>query len=154
MSTRSKPKGSIILKIVIVLLLALLIYTIWEPFEIVRQEDSNQRESRLRMSNIRAAQMFYFRNHDTYVRDLDSLVYWIQTDSLVMAKSDSLFSPLVKSPFIPESLRFSPKSHQAYRMLVDDTSATKRYLIECPDGYGSIGSLTDLSLLHRASWEY
>jgi hypothetical protein len=154
MLTKSAPKGSIILKIVIVLLLALLVYTIWEPFDIVREEEINLRESRLRMSNIRSAQMFYFKHHDAYITDLDSLIYWIQTDSLVIAKSDSLFVPLAESPFVPESLRYSPKSHRVYRMVVDDTSATKRYLIEDPDGYGSIGSLTDVSLLHRATWEY
>jgi hypothetical protein len=154
MTERVKPRGSIILKIIIVLLLGVLVYTIWEPFEHVRVEEQNMQESRLRMSNLRNAQMFYHRQYSTYQSDIDSLLRWIQTDSLVVAKSDSLFKPLSDGIFEPESLRFSPRSHQTYSIAVDDTSSTKRYLIECPDGYGSIGSLTDVSMLHRGSWEY
>ncbi len=154
MSLKQKPKGSIILKLVIVLLLALLVYTIWEPFNTVKQDEINQRESRARMSNIRNAQIFYFRQHQTYLRDLDTLIYWLRTDSLAVLKSDSLFRPLVKSAFSPELLKYSPRSQTEYKVLVDDSSTTQRYLIECPDGYGSIGSLTDISLLHRATWEY
>jgi hypothetical protein len=148
-----KPRGSIVLKIVIVLLIGVLVYTIWEPFDIIRTQDQLRTESRLRMSNIRNAQMFYFAQHQTYQRDLDSLIYWITTDSLVIAKQDSLFKPLQTGEFIAESLKFSPQSHETYILEVDDTSTTHRYYLECPDGYGFVGSLTDVSQLHRASWE-
>jgi hypothetical protein len=148
-----KPRGSIVLKIVIVLLIGVLLYTIWEPFDIIRTQDQQRVESRLRMTNIRNAQMFYFGQHQTYQRDLDSLIYWITTDSLVIAKQDSLFRPLREGEFIAESLKYSPRSHEPYILEVDDTSATHRYYLECPDGFGSVGSLTDVSQLHRASWE-
>ncbi len=148
-----KPKGSIILKIVIVLLFGVLVYTIWEPFEIIKTQEQQRTESRLRMANIRNAQMFYFTQYQTYQKDLDSLVYWIQTDSLAVAKRDSLFKPLITGVFEPESLKYSPRSHEQYALAVDDTSTTHRYFLECPDGYGFVGSLEDVSQLHRASWE-
>ncbi len=153
MAGHQKPRGSLVLKIVIVLLLGVLVYTIWEPYEIIRTEDRQRAESRLRMGNIRNAQMFYYSQYQTYQKDLDSLIYWIQSDSLVIAKRDSIFTALTTGPFEPESLRYSPRSHQNYIIEVDDTSATHRYYVECPDNFGYVSSIDDLSQLHRASWE-
>jgi hypothetical protein len=34
-----------------------------------------------------------------------------------------------------------------------DTTVIKKYVVEDPDGYGSIGSLTDDSRVNKASWE-
>lgn len=153
MEGHKKARGSILLKIIIVILLAVLIYTLWEPYEIRRTEDRHRAESRLRMTNIRNAQMFYFRQYQTYQREIDSLITWIESDSLVIAKSDSLFQPLRVGEFVADSLRYSPRSHRSYIIEVDDTSATHRYYIECPDGFGSVSSIDDLSQLHRPSWE-
>ncbi len=150
---QKKPRGSLVLKIVIVLLLGVLVYTIWQPYEIKRTEARQQAESRLRMGNIRNAQMFYYAQYQTYQEDLDSLITWIQSDSLVIAKQDSIFRPLSAGIFEPESLKYSPRSHQEYKLEVDDTSATHRYYLECPDKFGYVGSIDDLSQLHRASWE-
>ncbi len=148
-----KPRGSLVLKIVIVLLIGVLVYTIWEPFEIIRTEEQNRTESRLRMANIRNAQMAYYAEYQTYQSDLDSLIRWIQTDSLVVAKRDSIFKPLSAGVFIPESLKYSPASHTEYEIQVDDTSSTHRYVIRCPDEFGFVSDLDDVSQLHRASWE-
>lgn len=153
MAVHKKARGSVLLKIIIVILLAVLIYTLWEPFEVIRTEDRQRTESRLRMTNLRNAQMFYFRQYQTYQRDVDSLITWIQSDSLVVAKSDSLFRPLRLGEFVADSLRYSPRSHRRYVIEVDDSSATHRYYIECPDGFGYVSSIDDLSQLHRPSWE-
>lgn len=150
---KPKPKGSVVLKVIIVLLIGVLVYTIWEPFDIVRTEAQQRTESRLRMGNIRNAQMFHYAQYQAYLKDLDSLIYWIQTDSLVIAKRDSIFTPLITGVFEPESLKYSPRSHEPYKLEVDDTSTTHRYLIQCPDEFGFVGSLDDVSQLHRASWE-
>lgn len=150
---QSKPRGSLVLKVIIVLLLGVLIYTIWEPFEIIRTEEQQRTESRLRMANLRNAQMFHFGEHQSYVKELDSLITWIKTDSLVIEKRDSLFKPLTINYFEPDSLKRSPRSHREYILEVDDTSTTHRYYIECPDGFGFVGDLDDVSQLHRASWE-
>jgi len=148
-----KPRGSLVLKIVIVLLIGVLVYTIWEPFDVIRTEERNRTESRLRMGNIRNAQMAYYSSYQTYQQDLDSLIYWIRTDSLVVAKQDSIFTPLSGGVFVPESLKYSPASHTEYEIQVDDTSSTHRYVIRCPDDFGFVGDLDDVSQLHRASWE-
>lgn len=154
MTGQHKPRGSLVLKIVIVLLIGVLVYTIWEPFEIIRTEERQRNESRLRMSTIRNAQMLHFSQHQSYIKELDSLVTWIKSDSLAIAARDSLFRPIATGVFEPESLKYSTRSHQEYKLEVDDTSsATHRYYIECPDGFGFVGSLDDVSQLHRASWE-
>lgn len=153
MTGHRKPRGSIVLKIIIVLLLGVLVYTIWEPYEIKRTEARQRSESRLRMANLRNAQMFYYSQFQTYQKDLDSLITWIESDSLAVAKQDSIFKPLITGDFEPESLKYSPRSHEPYTIEVDDSSATHRYYIECPDGFGYVGSIDDLSQLHRASWE-
>ena len=41
----------------------------------------------------------------------------------------------------------------AYKLAVDDSSTVKKYLLEDPDGYGSIGSLTDDQKVNKASRE-
>jgi hypothetical protein len=153
MAGKQKARGSILLKIIIVLLLAVLIYTLWQPYEFKRTEARQLSESRLRMTNIRNAQMFHYREFQTYQRDLDTLITWIKSDSLVIAKSDSLFRPLLVGEFVADSLRYSPRTHRQYIIEVDDSSSTHRYYIECPDGFGFVSSIDDLSQLHRPSWE-
>jgi len=151
MSITREAKGSIILKIIIVLLMAVLVYVIYEPYQIQAQEESYRSESRLRMVNIRAAQLQFIGQHGRYVSTLDSLVMFINTlpDSI----RSSAFLPLSGGTFTAELLLTSPKSNRPYVLVSVDTSAIKKYVLEDPDGYGSIGSLTDDARVNKASWE-
>jgi hypothetical protein len=153
MISRPKPRGSVILKIIIVFLIALLVYTIWEPFDIIRTDEEHRAESRTRMAILRNTQILYFTQNRTYQRDIDSLITWLTTDSLAVARQDSLIRDVTAQPVNPEDLKYSPRSHEKYTILVDDTSSTHRYRIECPDSYGFVSDLDDVSQLHRASWE-
>jgi len=83
------------------------------------------------------------------------------------------FKPLLSGAFVPESLKWTPKSHSVYILKIDtaividtvinrrgkitriDTTITfgTRYYLEDPDGYGSIGSLETDALKNTASWE-
>lgn len=168
--------------VIAVLVVILIQVAIVEPREIVVFEKYNKTESRLRMKNLREAQILYFKKHDRYTDNLDELVVFINTpfvdsvrnafDSLSMRASDP-FSELSTGLFSPESLYFTPKSHNRYIMLVDtttsyDTVITSRgkflrvdtttsvgtkFRIEDPDGYGTIGDLFNDALKNTASWE-
>lgn len=151
MSLTREAKGSVILKVIIVLLTAVLVYVIYEPYQIQAQEESFRAESRLRMVNIRAAQLQYIGNYGRYVSTLDSLVEFIET--LPDTTRAAIFLPLTTGTFTPRSLVTSPKSNRPYTFVAVDTSAIKKYVLECPDGYGTIGSLTDDSRVNKASWE-
>ncbi len=151
MSITRESKGSIILKVIIVILMAVLVYVIYEPYQIQAQEEAYRKESRLRMENIRSAQLQFIGQHGRYASTLDSLVMFI--DTLPDSTRTVTFKPLANGTFTPESLLATPKSDRPYVLVSIDTSAIKKYLLEDPDGYGSIGSLTDDSRVNKASWE-
>ncbi|MEE9225852.1 MAG: hypothetical protein V3U68_06640 [Bacteroidota bacterium] len=150
---RRQPKGSIVLKIVIVVLVAVLVWVIYEPYAYMKQESAFKLESRLRMVNIRQAELLYLNRNGRYSSNLDSLILFIKTDTAIAARMDSIFKPLSDGTFNPEFLKYTPKSHRSYNIQVDDTSAVKKYFLEDPDGYGTIGSLDDEKKVNKASWE-
>jgi len=153
MSVYHEAKGSLVYKAIIVVLLALLIYVVYEPYTVREMEDAYRRESRARMINIRTAQLQHIYRFNRYNSSLDSLVQFVN-DSLV-ANSEVMknFIPLTSGTFAPESLLHSPKSFRFYELIAVDTSRIKKYELRCPDGYGSIGSLTDDGRVNKASWE-
>ena len=91
----------------------------------------------------------------------------------ITGRSSNPFTNLAVGGFIADSLFASPKSFASYILQVDTTKSvdtvinrrgkiTKidsnivigtKYYLECPDGYGTIGDLTDVALKNAASWE-
>jgi len=140
-------------------------------------------ESRLRMENIREAEMLWEKQRGHYTDNLDSLIYFIENDTNIAmlvagidsmtGKSSNPFSMLTNGEFTPDSLFVSPKSHMRFSLKIDSSvqvdtfinrfgkiirvDTTKEYgtlyLIECPDGYGKIGDLRNKALKNTASWE-
>ena len=153
MSITQEAHGSIVLKIIIVILFGVLVYVIYQPFVIQEQEEMYQKESRLRMVNLRTAELQYISEYGIYSSSADSLVSFIKQKIEQGALSDANFKPLAMSPFVPESLIHTPKSWRPYQITSVDTTVIKKYVIEDPDGYGSIGSLTDDNRINKASWE-
>lgn len=187
--------------VIAVLVYILIRVAIVDPGEYVAKEKYYTAETRLRMDNIRQAQILWEKEKDLYSGSIDSLVEFVKTDSTVHAlitgidsmtgRSSNPFLVLSNSPLgidslkaVPEqllaqilsdadSLYRSPKTLSPYILEVDttvqidtilnrrgritkiDTIITigQRYYIECPDGYGSIGSLTSDALRNTASWE-
>jgi hypothetical protein len=172
------------LYLVIAILTVLLVkVAIIDPHEYVTIEKYNKNESRLRMENIKEAEILWERKYGNYAGNLDTLIAFIQYDpyvdsvvnsfdSLIM-KPANPFKPLTHGEFVPESLKWTPKSHSVYILKIDtavvldtvinrrgkitriDTTITfgTRYYLEDPDGYGSIGSLESDALKNTASWE-
>lgn len=173
-----------VLYLVIAILTILLIkVAIIDPKDAVEQEKFYRTESRLRMNNIKAAQILFQKKFGNYTDNLDMLVQFIREDKFVdsvMNGFDSLtmkpsnpFKPLAHGEFTPESLKLSPKSFQPYIIQIDtsmsiDTTINRRgvvvkidttrvlgtkYFLEDPDGYGTVGDLYNDALKNTSSWE-
>ena len=172
------------LYLVIAILSVILIkVAIIDPKNAVEQERFFRTESRLRMNNIKAAEILYQKKFGNYTDDLNKLISFIKEDKYVdsvMNAFDSLtmkpanpFKPLSNNEFTPESLKLSPKSFQPYVLQIDtsisvDTTINRRgvvvkvdtirvlgtkYYLEDPDGYGSVGDLFNDALKNTSSWE-
>lgn len=153
MSIYHEARGSIILKVVIVILIGILLYVIYQPYQIREQEELYKRESRSRMVNIRTAELAYIERFNRYTASLDTLVNFIKDSMMTSPSQTALFKPLTSGPFVPESLLFAPKSHKPYSLTAVDTTRIMKYYLEDPDNFGAIGSLTDDSRINKASWE-
>ncbi|HRI46222.1 MAG TPA: hypothetical protein PK559_03885 [Ignavibacteriaceae bacterium] len=168
--------------VVAILVVILIQVAVVEPREIVAQEKYNKSEARLRMKNLREAQLLFFKKNEKFTNNLDELISFIYTpyvdsirksfDSLSNRSMDP-FVNLNSGVFTPESLYYSPKSHQRFLLEIDTTTSydsvfTNRgkfvridttvkigtkFRLEDPDGYGHIGDLYNDALKNTASWE-
>ena len=169
---------------VIVILIAILIkVAIIDPKDIVESENYYRNEARLRMENIKEAEILYNKKYNRFSGNLDTLINFVKTDPMVdsvMNSYDSLSqrssNPFVKlsdGKFTPDSLFRTPKSQRMFTLKIDssmtaDTVVNRRgsiiridkhvvkgtkYYLEDPDGYGTIGSLDNDALKNTASWQ-
>lgn len=172
------------LYLVIAILAVILIkVAIIDPKEAVEQEKFWRTESRLRMNNIKAAEILFQKKFGNYTDNLDKLISFVKEDKFVdsvVNAFDSLtmkpanpFKPLSHGEFTPESLKLSPKSFQTYVLQIDtslsiDTTINRRgdivkvdsvrvlgtkYFLEDPDGYGTVGDLFNDAKKNTSSWE-
>lgn len=173
-----------ILYTVVVILVALLVkVAIIDPKDEVAAEKYNKTESRLRMKNLKEAQILWDKKFGRFAGSLDSLVTFIKSDPMVQKvrtgydsltrRSTDPFVALSHGEFNPDSLLRTPKSWQFYTLQIDTSEQVdtvvnrqgkvlrvekynvigKRYFIEDPDGYGTVGSLSDDALKNTSSWE-
>lgn len=168
--------------VIVILVIILIKVAIIDPRNIVEQERYNRTETRLRMTNLKEAQILWEKKHGRFTDNLDELIKFINSpfvdsvrnsfDSLTMRPADP-FVKLSHGEFTPESLFVTTKSRQRFILAVDTTisidtvittrgrfvrvdtskSIGTRYLIEDPDGYGTIGSIESDALKNTASWE-
>jgi type II secretory pathway pseudopilin PulG len=139
-----------ILAIVIAGLGYVLYLSITEPYEAVERRKEVTRQTRERMSDVRTALIMYQRENDRYPLTLDSLVAYVQTDSLIGVAADSIFGV----GFLADSLVYSPRTGRIFEYAVNDTSRVKIYLLKDPDSEDVVGSLQpDITLLNASSWE-
>jgi hypothetical protein len=185
MDTKSDPwyVHAALYVVIAILTIILIKVAIVDPREYVAAEKYFKSESRLRMDNIKEAEILYVRKYKSFTDNLDSLIYFVDNDPFVDSVTttfDSLimkipnpFHPLNHGEFTPDSLKFSPKTYSMYILQIDtsmvidtvvnrrgkitriDTTITlgTRYFLEDPDGYGTIGSLDNDALKNTASWE-
>ncbi len=150
--------------VIVVLVVILIQVAITEPTEILRTKEYNKTESRLRMTNLKHAQILYEQKYDKYSDNLDTLVNFIRSDSAVLnlmaafdtvkiykidgdttiLKSKNPFSNLVSGPFSYDSLYTSPRSGNMFIVQVDtlleiDTVINRRGKIVKIDSITTIG---------------
>ncbi len=169
--------------VIAILSVVLIKVAIIDPKNSVEQEKFWKTESRLRMNNIKAAQILHQKKFGNYIDDLDKLIRFVKEDKYVdsvMNAFDSLtmkpanpFKTLAHGQFTPESLKLSPKSFQPYILQIDtsisvDTTINRKgvvvnvdtvrvlgtkYYLEDPDGYGTVGDLFNDAKKNTSSWE-
>jgi hypothetical protein len=172
------------LYLVIAILSVLLIkVAIIDPKNAVEQDKFWKTESRLRMNNLKAAEILWQKKFGNFTDNIDKLISFVKTDKFVdsvMNAFDSLtmkpanpFKLLSHGEFTPESLKLSPKSFQSYILQIDtsvsvDTTINRKgvvvkvdttlslgtkYFLQDPDGYGTVGDLYNDALKNTSSWE-
>ncbi len=169
--------------VIIILTVILVQVSIIEPTEVTRRENYFKNEARLRMTNLKHAEILFDEINERYSDNLDTLVHFIKTDSTVKAlmvgidsitnKSTNPFVNLTHGDFVPESLYTSPRSGNYFIIKVDtllevdtiinrrgkivkiDSTTTigTRYVIESPDSKDKIGDLYSDALKNTSSWE-
>ena len=169
--------------VIVILALILIKVAILDPKEIVEQEKHYRTESRLRMKNIKEAEILWQEKYGNFTNNLDSLIYFIKNDPMVDSVVNAIdsitkrpanpFIALTQGQFIADSLFKTPKSQQVYLVEIDtttnvDTVVNRQgkllridstlvigslYYIEDPDGYGTVGSLDNPALKNTVSWE-
>ncbi|MCF8241286.1 MAG: hypothetical protein K9J16_07855 [Melioribacteraceae bacterium] len=174
---------AVLYTIIVVLAYVLLQVAIINPSEVVEREKYFKEETRLRMANIREAEILWEKKHGQFTDNLDSLVYFVKNDTTVekiitgfdtlTQRSTNPFKNLKHGEFNPDSLFYTPKSGSRFILKIDTTTSMDtilfsngrikaidtlivmgdRYLLEDPDGYGTIGDLYNDALKNAASWE-
>jgi len=125
--------------IIVVLIVIMIQVSITGPEEIIRTREYNKLESRLRMKNLKQAEILYNAKYKKFTDNIDSLINFIRNDKELLkrmtefdtvkiysAKGDSTilksrnpFVDLVSGPFNYDSLFFSPKSGKRFIVQVD-----------------------------------
>lgn len=169
--------------VIAVLTILLIKVAVLDPKTEIDAEKYYKQETRLRMSNLKEAQILWEKKNGAFTNSLDKLIEFIKSDRYVdsvMKAFDSLtmkpanpFKNLSDGKFTPESLYTSPKTFDRFVMKIDTSVVSdtivnpsgkilrvetktvigKRYLIEDPNGYGTIGSIDNDALKNTASWE-
>ncbi len=141
----------IVLGLVIIALGYWLYVSITEPWDAIERERAVTAMTRDQMDKVRIALIRHERVEDRFPGTLDSLMLWVQQDSLIQANPDSVFE---RAGINLDSLLYSPRSGAKFIYALNDTGRVKIYLLKDPDSDDQIGSETpDVTQLNAASWE-
>lgn len=169
--------------VIAILTVILIKVAIIDPKEILEKEAYYKKEARLRMTNLKQAEILWQKKNGSFTDNLDSLINFVKTDKFVDSivnsidpmtnKSSNPFVKLSHGEFTPDSLYRTPKSQQRFIIKIDSSETVDsvvtpkgkllrlekkiikgtKYYIEDPDGYGTVGSLENDALKNTASWE-
>lgn len=169
--------------IVAILTFLLIKVAVIDPSAEVEAEKYYKSETRLRMANLKEAQILFDKKNGSFSGSLDKLIEFIKTDKFVDSvvngfdsltmKPSNPFRKLTNGEFTPDSLFTSPKTFERFIVKVDTSVVTDtvvnprgkvlrvdkktvigtKYYIEDPNGYGTIGSIDNDALKNTASWE-
>jgi hypothetical protein len=84
---------------------------------------------------------------------LDSLVAFLKTDSMMVARGEDLFEFQAPSTYDPDSVIYSPRPpHSRFEYTLNDTLRPQLYLLENPGSEDKIGSLERTTMLNAPNW--
>ncbi|MCB2200676.1 hypothetical protein KQI63_14820 [bacterium] len=89
-----EPKGSILLKILIGFLIIFLVVSVLYPKKLWDDQEKLITDSRERMDNLNQVSQRFQKVNGTYIADLDSLVKFIETDSIMVKRETFDFEQL------------------------------------------------------------
>lgn len=136
---------------VLIVVLGIWLYrSITGPWATVERQQALTEMTRQQMTNVRNALTRHERAEGNFPGSLDSLVMWLNADSVVSANPDSIFGMGI----LLDSLIYSPRTGSAFGYSLNDTGRVAIYLLQDPDSDDQIGSnIPDITLLNAASWE-
>ncbi len=127
-----------------------LYQSITGPWEAVERQQALTQLTRQQMIQVRTALTHYERMEDSFPGSLDSLMMWIDEDSLVSNDPLSIFDVELDL----DSLIYSPRTGNTFEYALNDTGRVAIYKLQDPDSDDYIGSdIPDITLLNAASWE-
>lgn len=144
---------SAVLGIAILVLSYFLYDAIVTPYEAVQQRKEVTNQVRTRMLKVRDALIQYELKTDKFPSELDTLITYLKTDSLIAARGDSMFKSYFESRYLPDSLIYSPRTGNRFTYVLVDTIRPNIYMLSDPDSKDRIGDTTRTTLLNAASWE-
>ncbi len=146
---------SIVLGVIILALSWWLYDSIVTPYKVVEQRKAETERVRNRMLTLKDAFVQYearFGHFPPTDGGLDSIVTYLQTDSLMMAMGDSLFSQIPPLTYSPESMIIAPRSGERFTYELNDSTRPPLYLLEDPDSDDAIGSLSRTTMRNAPNW--
>ena len=146
---------SVVLGIIIVALSFWLYDSIVTPYQEVKEREAQTERVRNRMLTVKDALVNYESTYGHFPPTeggLDSLVAYLQTDSLMLAMGDSLFAQIPPLEYSPESIIIAPRSGERFSYTHIDTTRPPLYLLEDPDSDDAVGSLSRTTMRNAPNW--
>ncbi len=152
-------KRNNIISLVLILVILALSYVLYDsivtPWQTQVAKQKVTDSVRLRMTLVRDALVAYQAKdkNGKFPTSLDSLVNFLKTDSLMLAKGATLYAEPGREYF-PDSLIFSPRPpHSRFEYSVNDTIRPPLYQLKDPNSDDVIGDLVKITLLNAPSWK-
>jgi type II secretory pathway pseudopilin PulG len=144
----------LVLWVVIIGLGYLLFDSIYTPYQEVLEQRREQQMVRDRMEAIRDALIAYQRTNEQFPENLDQLVEFLRTDSLMVAQRDSLFAKPRSIPFDLDRFTYTTRVNaERFIYTRNDTLRPQIYLLRDPASDDRIGSMERTTLLNAANWD-
>jgi hypothetical protein len=162
MTRKSEPWyiHAVLWVVILILAYVLIRVAIINPQQVVEREQAYKKEARLRMENIRELEILWEEKHGYFTDDLDSLVRFGKTDTMVeniitgydtltgrstnpfqkLQWGDVQIDSITQETFPWDSLYYTPKSHQRFVLQVDTTTTLDTVI-------NRYGNITDIDTL-------
>ncbi len=153
--TRNKVL-SIVLGLIILALSWFLYDSLITPYQEVLEREAMTEQVRDRMTTIKDVLIQYELRNGKFPPEeggLDSVVQFIQTDSIMVSMADSVLSYQGEG-YDVNQLIISPRDQQRFIYSVNDTTRPPLYLLEDPseDYEDAIGSLSRTTMRNAPNW--